>query len=607
MKPLLLLSVLALSSISVFAAVPPQTTQDYADGNRLVINGNRIFISGMNIAWNNFARDVGDQNVSINPFVNQFKQIKAAGGNAVRWWLHTDAQVDPKMNEQGQVTGIGSKTIDNIRQVLDSAYSYGIVVSLTLFSFDLLNDEGGNKTTAQVARNEKFLTVPENLDSYIENALIPMLTGVGNHPAIMCWEVFNEPEGMTNDKGGWSSRKIAFSHVLRFTGKIAAEVHKHTKKMASTGVHEFIKLKNYSDDILKAAANGDELAYLDFYMAHYYPEYVGTTGSPFHNNAAFWNMDRPILIGEFPAQSWGSGTGYSMAQPGTAMTITAAYEYAYDNGYSGVMSWSMTEGDVAKFGNFNTTKPALENLYAKHKADIDVKDVEIVVPTGDLAMKLAMANIPKEEPGVGPWNELSISKDASFAGKTNLTFEMYIEPGSATNLAIVLVAKDNNWTWSPAQSASFTLADKPQGEWFEVTIPVSAFAASEEGKTFNPASVKEFVIQYFAKDAPYTGAILFDNFKIDNTVLFDFNQIGSEWNTSADGATVSLVARENGPTPMLPNELKKSESFDLAVDFSKAKVFDMHGKRVFANSMAELKSGVYIVKINGMAKKIAVK
>ncbi|MDR2583288.1 MAG: cellulase family glycosylhydrolase [Fibromonadaceae bacterium] len=376
MKHLLLFLVL-VSSISAFAApVPMQTTQDKADGNRLVINGNKRFISGMNIAWNNFGNDVGDLAVSINDFVNYFKQIKGAGGNAVRWWLHTDLRNEPKMNSDGSVDRIGTKTIDNIRQVLDSAYNYGIVVSLCLFSFDLLQLDG--KNASKVAINKKFLTVPANLDSYITKVLKPMLEAVGNHPAIMCWEVFNEPEGMSSDANGWSDGdKVPMSDILRFTARIAAVVHDKTLKMASTGIHEFGKMKTwYSDSKLRTAAGSDPLAskaYLDFYMAHYYPQYIGTSGSPFHNTASSWGMDRPILIGEFPAKSWDTGYNPDGKGPvsGTELKIVAAYERAYDNGYCGALSWSMNQAPANKFGDFNTTKPALENLYSKHKADID--------------------------------------------------------------------------------------------------------------------------------------------------------------------------------------------------------------------------------------------
>jgi len=599
---------LALFSIPTFAqGVPMQTTQDRADGNRLIINEKPLFISGMNIAWNNFARDVGDQAVAINAFVNQFRQIKGAGGNAVRWWLHTDGQADPKFNEStGAVTGLGSRTISNIRQVLDSAHAYGIVVSLTLFSFDILHNDGNNKTAAQMARNLKFMTEPENLDTYIENALRPMLDAVGSHPAIMCWEVFNEPEGMTKEHG-WSTTKIDHSHVMRFTNKIAGEVHRRTKKMASTGIHNFSQGERSRYSAAKLiAAGGDNDGHLDFYMAHYYPEYGGTSESPFHHPASYWGFDKPVLIGEFPAQSWGPGTGYSNIQPNTAMTITAAFEYAYDNGYAGAMSWSMTEGNTTKFGNFNTTKPALENLYAKHKSDIEIKEVEIDVPTGDLAMKLALNGLPKEgtDSDGGPWNELSIEQGTTnLSSRTNFSFEMYIEPGSGTNLTIVPVIKvGDDWTWSPAQSEQFTLAGKPQGEWFTITIPVSAFGASDLSQ------VKGFILQYFAKDDPYTGTIFFDNVKADNSVLFNFNLTGSEWNTAADGASVSLAARPGSGSTPIATKPSHTANIDIrTLDFSKAQIYDIHGKRVFANNADQLKSGIYIVKINGMSFKIPVR
>jgi len=527
------------------APVPMQTTQDKADGNRLVINGHKVFISGMNIAWNNFGSDVGDAPVVIAPFVNQFKQIKGAGGNAVRWWLHTDFRNEPKMNSDGSVDRIGTKTIDNVRQVLDSASSYGIVVSLCLFSFDLLQLDG--KDANKVAINKKFLTVPANLDSYINKVLIPMLNAVGNHPAIMCWEVFNEPEGMSSDAGGWTTgdNKVPMSDILRITARIAAVVHDKTLKMASTGIHEYGKMKTwYSDSKLKTAAGSDPLAskaYLDFYMAHYYPEHIGTSGSPFHNKASFWGMDRPILIGEFPAQSWGNGSSYGTIKDGTAMTITAAYEYAYDNGYCGALSWSMTESNPNKFGSFTTTKPALENLSSKHKADIDLGGSTVVTPTGDQVMKVAINALPTGNPQA----ELGKNGDLPLSGKTNLTFEMYIASGSGTNMKVLPVVKiSDNWTWSPATDYAVDLSTKPAGQWFTVTIPISNGFKPESG-SFDASKVKAFILQFQPTGSAYTGTIYIDNIKADNTVLYNFNDMGSEWSAT------KWVDEANAPVPQI--------------------------------------------------------
>jgi len=625
MKHLFLFLVL-VSSISAFAApVPMQTTQDKADGNRLVINGNKVFISGMNIAWNNFGNDVGDQAVNISAFVNYFKQIKGAGGNAVRWWLHTDFRNEPKMNSDGSVDRIGTKTIDNIRQVLDSAYNYGIVVSLCLFSFDLLQLDG--KNADKVAINKKFLTVPANLDSYISKVLTPMLNAVGNHPAIMCWEVFNEPEGMSSDAGGWSDGdKVPMSDILRITARIAAVVHDKTLKMASTGIHEYGKMKTwYSDAKLKTAAGSDPLAskaYLDFYMAHYYPEHIGTSGSPFHNPASFWGMDRPILIGEFPAQSWGPGTGYSNIQQGTAMTITAAYEYAYNNGYCGALSWSMTEGNPAKFGSFTTTKPALENLSSKHKADIDLGGSTVVTPTGDQVMKIALNGLPTGD----PMAELAKEETRNLTNNTSISFDIYIPTGSNTNLTILPVIKvGNDWVWSPATDNAFSLAGKETGKWLTVTIPINNFVP--ENGTLDKSAVKSIILQFQPTGSAYTGTIYIDNVKVDNTVIYNFDDMGSEWsmtkwvnnaNAPVSEAAVSQVAKSSigggsNSSSSNGNSSSSSSDDDTSPILSHSPLANSHSQTYYSlkgeplGSAKPQKAGVYIVKQGPSIKKIVVR
>ncbi len=555
--------ILAGLTSCLLAATPAQTVQDSMDGNWLVINGQKRFMSGMNIAWlgsNSFGNDVGDTKINMNSFLDKVKKIRKSGGNVLRWWLHTDASHCPKINTNGEVTGLGSKTISNMREALDTAYAYGVVVDMCLFSFDMLVP--GTKSEYSdynLENNYKFLTVPENIDTYLENALKPIMDSVGSHPAVMCWEVFNEPEGMLAS-AGWShvTQKITQTDILRITNKIAGFVHRNSKKMASTGMASFQYASQYSDDKL-IAAGGDPDGYLDFYMGHYYPEWQGQELSPFHNPASHWNMDRPILIGEFPAKDWSSSTtGPSSGQPlKTTKTIVEAFEYAYSNGYAGAMSWAMTEGAASFFGDYSTTSPALENLFSKYQSDIMIKDVIIEEMSGNYAMKLAMTNLPTVAGG-GAYNELGTSCSQDFTGKTNLVFDIFVAEGSGTNLTMVPVIKVTSaWTWSPAQSKQFSLSTIDKGQWTTVSIPVSAFGASDL------SDVKEILFQFWATGSAYTGTIYIDNIRIDDEVIYDFNTEGSAWASGADNASVSLFKVDDISSPVKFSSLPKASSFNL--------------------------------------------
>jgi hypothetical protein len=364
--------------------------------------------------------------------------------------------------------------------------------------------------------------------------------------------------------------------------------------MASTGIHEFNKANyfpKYTVANLKNAAGGDEEAYLDFYMAHHYPQYIGESGSPFKNAASFWGLEKPILIGEFPARDW-SPPGFNWTYD---MTIKDAYEYAYDNGYCGAMSWSMTEEDVAKFGNYETTAPALTNLFDKHKNDIMIKDVKFEVLTGDLAMKLVITNLPVLSKD---WSELGIDQNLNFSGKSNLTFEMFIKEGSGTNLDINVVLKDAGWAWMPS-SPALKLNNYEQGKWVTITVPVNSF------DTGDLSNIKSVIFQYGATGSAYNGEILFDNVKLDGAVISDFDN-AKAWSLAANNSAVSIVRRD-GTTPIISAGPSYSSNIDLkTLDFSKAQVYDMRGKRVFANNFTELKNGIYIVKFNGIVKKFSV-
>ncbi|MFC2137694.1 discoidin domain-containing protein [Bacteroidota bacterium] len=335
--------------------------------NRVEINGKKVFLSGMNLAWISFANDLTSFNAT--EFTRALDEISEYHGNALRWWLHVNGTNSPVFDSDGMVTGLNPNEISNLKMALDLAMEKGIVISLCLWSFDMLQEQ----LTEEVrTRNKNLLEDESKIQSYIDNALIPMVDSLKGHPAIMCWEIFNEPEGMVDDVtwGGWTPVKTSFDpHIQRFINLTAGAIHRtDPNALVSSGCWGFRALtdvqttstanKNlYRDDRL-IAAGGDSLGVLDFYMIHYY-DWAGTDDSPFHHPASYWELNKPLVVAEFSALG-----------PYGDITPTEAYNYLYDNGYAGSLSWTWTGHD--NHGGVDDAGPAMEDLYSKYPDDLTI-------------------------------------------------------------------------------------------------------------------------------------------------------------------------------------------------------------------------------------------
>lgn len=305
--------------------------------NRIPFNNQNLWLNGGNIAWVNFARDVGPGNTAFNDFDAMYSQVQSNGGNAMRFWVHIDGKSTPTWNGN-EVTGEGAGTIEDLEILLDKAWENNVSLILCLWSFDMLRTEAGSTITNRAKAMLEDSTLTEN---YIQNALIPMVEALGNHPALLAWEIFNEPEGMSNEFGWNFTRHVPMADIQRFVNQTAGAIHRtNPDALVSNGAWSFHSLsnttsgnsKNYYSDSELIAAGGDSLGTLDFYMVHYY-DWAGTALSPFHNDKDSWGLDKPLVVGEF-----GIPDDNLFGIPKDDL-----YETLYERGYAGALVWQWVD------------------------------------------------------------------------------------------------------------------------------------------------------------------------------------------------------------------------------------------------------------------------
>ncbi|PAP76005.1 discoidin domain-containing protein [Rubrivirga marina] len=345
-------------------------------------NDQDLWLSGGNVAWVDFARDIGPGTTDLARFEEAFSDLHASGGNTMRLWLHTTGDATPAYSatEVGAITGPGAGAIEDLEAILDLAWEHEVGLVLCLWSFDMLQN---GRSPAKLAQNRALLESAELTQTYIDNALTPMVEALADHPAIIAWEIFNEPEGMTG-QFGWTPERVNMTHVQRFVNQTAGAIHRAAPEAlvtngswsfrASSDVVPGPNNKNYYSDAELVAAGGDELGTLDFYSVHYY-EWGGTQLSPFHHDADHWGLDKPIVMAEFFLGGGHSGSGDGDEDAIFGVPYEDAYTTLYDRGYAGGLGWQWFNYPTGAEGVVNWPR-ILENAAAMFERHPEVVDVD---------------------------------------------------------------------------------------------------------------------------------------------------------------------------------------------------------------------------------------
>ncbi|MBI4931605.1 MAG: T9SS type A sorting domain-containing protein [Bacteroidetes bacterium] len=315
----------------------------------LTYNGKSYFLNGLNVPWNAYSTDFGlnsflygsTNKYDSTVFENIFIDCENYGVNCVRMWIHDDGSSSPEIDTvTGFVTGLDSVFFPNMDDFLNRALKHKIMVIPSLWSFSMLNNDYALGPNGGM--HADIIQDTSKTNSYINNALIPIVQRYANQCNLLAWEIMNEPEWATTVSGNDPNitQHVPMSDMQRFVGMCAEAIHQNSNKMVTVGaatvkynsdVNSFPTtcVGNFWKDAAIQAAYNKPLAYLDFYQIHYYDwmKQFWANYDPYDYSASYWGLDKPTIIGE----SQGSSTKHS--------TTDQLYN-AFTGNYAGVLFWS---------------------------------------------------------------------------------------------------------------------------------------------------------------------------------------------------------------------------------------------------------------------------
>lgn len=339
------------------AAVSPAVSA--AEGARIsvlkgefVAGGRRIWINGANTPWHSW-NDFGGR-FDARWWDAHFQSLHEHGVNATRVWLSCDGEVGMLIDGTGRVSGATPAFWRDLDTLFGIARRHRVYVTATLLSFDHLKDSHPDYRSWR-----NWLSSDRNIDSYVDNVVVPLVRRYGDNPYLWAIDLMNEPDWIHENREGG---RIPWVRMQSYFARAARAVHANSAILVTVGT----AMPKYNSDTAAGSQGnkvgdralqarvGDTRARLDFYSVHYY-DWCGENwgAAPYMSPEAYrLPVDKPNVIGEMPAK----GT--------RGHTLREDYESCFRNGWQGAMAW--TSDGVDEMGGMDELEPATRAFCDMH-------------------------------------------------------------------------------------------------------------------------------------------------------------------------------------------------------------------------------------------------
>jgi hypothetical protein len=282
------------------------------------------FLEGVNLPWLSYGGDFGANVWSPNGGVGNpqsrknlrriFLELHAQGIHTVRWFLLCDGRAGIRFTAAGTPIGPDRHLFTDLDAALTIAAACNLRIIFVLLDFLWLG-KAVLVNGVQVRGRRGVISGAYKQRALRRRVLKPLLKRYGRSPLILAWDIINEPEWATAGCGGnVPETAVSFMAMRRFIKKTARLVHSHTGQLVTVGLGNAAGLPLVRD------------TGLDFYQVHWYDRW--DTVAPLERPVPEWNLDRPLLLGEFPTRN-------------SARPQQAIVEASKKSGYCGALAWSV--------------------------------------------------------------------------------------------------------------------------------------------------------------------------------------------------------------------------------------------------------------------------